>query len=85
MHAVAELERGRDFYAKHAWLRAYESRSAADQAVPLGPEDLELLATSAYMLGHDDDYLSALERARHAYLDGAEALRAVRSAFCIGL
>ncbi len=68
-----------------AWMDAYESLSRADQAAPLGAKDLELLATSAYMLGRDDDYLSNLERAHHAYLDAGEAVRAVRCAFWVGV
>jgi DNA-binding CsgD family transcriptional regulator len=60
---------------------AYRSLSQADQAAPLGAEDLDLLATSAFMLGRDDDCLSSLERAHHAYLDAGEAMRAVRCAF----
>ena len=36
------------------------------------------------MLGRDDEYLSALERAHHAYLDAGDAPRAVRCAFWIG-
>jgi len=64
---------------------AYESLSHADQGVPLGAEDLELLATSAYMLGRDDDYVSGLERAHHAYLNAGEAMRAVRCAFWLGM
>jgi hypothetical protein len=82
--AVAELEHGRESYAKRRWVDAYESLAAADQATPLGPEDLELLARSAYMLGRDDDYVSGLERAQHAYLDVGEAARAARCAFWIG-
>jgi DNA-binding NarL/FixJ family response regulator len=37
------------------------------------------------MLGRDDDYLVALERAHHAYLNAADVLPAVRCAFWIGL
>ena len=51
----------------------------------LGADDLELLATSAYMLGRDDEYVRALERAHHAHLDAGEPLRAVRCAFWLGL
>jgi DNA-binding CsgD family transcriptional regulator len=83
--AIEELERGREFYARGAWTDAYESLSHADQAAALGAEDLELLATSAYMLGRDDGHVSALERAHHAYLDSGEALRAVRCAFWVGI
>jgi DNA-binding CsgD family transcriptional regulator len=85
VNAMNELERGRESYARGAWTDAHESLSRVDQAAPLGAGDLELLATSAYMLGHDDDYLSDLERAHHAHLDAGEALRAVRCAFWLGI
>ncbi len=64
---------------------AYESLSAADRWSPLGAEDLELIATSAYMLGREDEFLALLERAHRAHLDGDEPLRAVRAAFWIGV
>jgi len=64
---------------------AYTSLSRADRAAPLGAEDLEMLATSAYMLGRDDDCLGGLERAYQAHLDTGEALRAVRCAFWLGI
>jgi DNA-binding CsgD family transcriptional regulator len=79
-----ELERGRKAYARRAWIDAYESLSRADQADSLRAEDLELLATSAYMLGRDDD-VSSLERAYHEYLGAGEALRAARCAFWVGM
>jgi DNA-binding CsgD family transcriptional regulator len=84
VRGVAELERGRESYAKRRWVDAYESLAAADLAMPLGAEDLELLARSGYMLGRDDDYVSGLERAHHAYLKSGEPLRAVRCAWWIG-
>ena len=80
-----ELERGRESYGRRAWADAYQSLSRADQAAPLGVEDLELLAMSAYLIGRDDDYLRALDRAHHAHLDAGERLRAVRCAFWLGL
>lgn len=63
---------------------AFESLSRADRLAPLGPEDLELLATSAAMIGRDDEYVSVLERAHRAHLDAGEVLRAVRCAFWMG-
>jgi hypothetical protein len=84
VEAIAELERGRDSYAKRKWVDAYQSLAAADQRTPLSAEDLELLARSAYMLGRDDDYVSGLERAHHAYLESGEPLRAVRCGWWIG-
>ena len=83
--ASGELNRGREAFAKRAWTDAFESLSRADEAAALGADDLELLATSAYMLGGDDDYCSALERAHHAYVDAGENLRAVRCAFWVGM
>jgi len=82
--AIGELGRGRESYARRAWMDAYTLLSRADRGTPLGAEDLELLATSAYMLGRDDD-LSLLERAYHAYLDTGEALRAARCAGWVGM
>jgi ATP/maltotriose-dependent transcriptional regulator MalT len=83
--AIEELGRGRESYARQAWMDAYQSLLHADQAVPLGAEDLELLATLAFMIGHDDDFLGYLERAHHAYLNAGEAMRAVRCAFWVGV
>ena len=80
-----ELQRGRSAYAGRSWLEAFESLAAADRAQPLGAADLQLLATSAYLLGRDDDYLRAMERAYRLHLNAGEALRAVRCAFWIGL
>jgi DNA-binding CsgD family transcriptional regulator len=80
-----DLQRGRVAYERCAWRSAYESLSGADRAAPLGAEDLELLATSAYMLGRDDEYLTFLERAHHAYLEEGATLPAVRCAFWVGI
>jgi hypothetical protein len=82
---VGDLERGRECYGRRAWADAYRSLSLADQATPLAGEDLELLAMAAYLIGRDDDYLRALERAHHARLDAGERRRAVRCAFWLGL
>ena len=84
MDAIAELERGRESYSKRAWIDAYRSLSTADQAAPLGADDLELLARSAYMLGRDEDYVGALERAHHAYLQAGQAGPAARCAWWVG-
>ena len=79
------LERGRASYAKHAWREAYESLSRADNRSRLEPEDLVLLATSAYMQGLEDEYVRALERAHYGYLDSGEVPRAARCTWWLGL
>jgi DNA-binding CsgD family transcriptional regulator len=78
------LRRGRRAYARRAWGDAYQLLSLSDQTAPLGAEDLELLATAAYMLGRPDD-LSGLERAYQLYLDAGEPLRAARCAGWAGM
>lgn len=75
------LDRGRASFERRAWLDADDCLSRADQAEPLQAEDLERLATTAYMLGRDEDHVSGLERAHHAYVDAGEELRAARCAF----
>jgi DNA-binding CsgD family transcriptional regulator len=84
VEAADRLERGRQAYVGRRWLDAYESLSQADQTAPLRAEELELLATSACMLGRDQDYLDVLERAHHAHLDAGDALPAARCAFWVG-
>jgi hypothetical protein len=82
--AVRDLAQGRASYADRAWLRACEALRAADQANELGPEDRERLATSAYVLGREDEYLALLERAHGAHLEADNPRRAARCAFWIG-
>jgi DNA-binding CsgD family transcriptional regulator len=83
--AAADLERGRDSYAREAWKDAYEALSAADGSAALDAADLERLATAAYMIGREADYLGVLERAHRAHLESGEELAAVRCAFWIGV
>ena len=85
MAASRRLERGREAYTRRSWRDAHESLSAADRAAPLEPADLELLATSAFMLGRDHEYVDTLERAHDAYLQRGELLRAFRCAFWCGM
>jgi DNA-binding CsgD family transcriptional regulator len=80
-----DLVLGRAAYERRAWHDAYRLLSLADNASPLGVEDLERLAMSAYLTGRDEEYLRALERAHHAYLDDGRCVRAARCAFWLGL
>ncbi len=78
----SQLERGRAAYANGAWHEAYSALSALERQLP---QDCERLATAAYMLGRDDEYVLALERAHHAYDERGEPLRAARCAFWIAI
>ena len=79
------LKRGRQAYAESAWRQAYESLARADEREPLSAEDLELLATAAFMLGREDQWFQIIERASHAYAEAGERRRAARCAFWIGM
>jgi DNA-binding CsgD family transcriptional regulator len=81
---AGQLARGRDSYARQAWRQAYKALRAADGAASLDPRDVEIFATSAYMLGHEQEYLGLLERAYRAHVDAEERLAAVRCAFWVG-
>ncbi len=82
--SVPDLERGRQAFAQAGWRDAYEALAAADLVTRLRATDLELLARAAYMLGRDDDYVSALERAYRVHLDAGAPMPAIRCAFWIG-
>ena len=80
-----KLHQGRQSYRRREWCTAYESLALADAAEPLGVDDLEMLATSAYLIGRDADFHTRLDRAHHAHLDAGDAARAARCAFWLGL
>jgi DNA-binding CsgD family transcriptional regulator len=83
--ASQELERGRTSFERRAWLDAYTALSEADRLEPLGAADLDLLATSASLLGRMDDYLTVLERAHLAHLERGDNLAAARAAGWLGM
>jgi DNA-binding NarL/FixJ family response regulator len=84
-NTVDPLERGRERYAAQAWADAHEALSRADRERGLAGGDLELLATAAYMIGRENEYLEVLGRAYRAHLDGGEDRAALRCAFWVGV
>ena len=80
---MSDVERGRELHARRAWAAAYDSLSAVDPE-QLSAGDLELLASSAYMLGRDDAYLEAWAFAYHAHLKSGDLARAARCTWWIG-
>jgi DNA-binding CsgD family transcriptional regulator len=76
-----ELARGREAAGRLAWADAYDALSLTDRSSPLAGEDLELLATSAYLLGRVEDCLGALRRAQRLHAERGELRRAARCAF----
>jgi DNA-binding NarL/FixJ family response regulator len=84
-NAASALERGRDAYAARAWTDAHLLLRRADSADPLAPADLALLATAAYMLGLEEEWVAVHERAHHLHLEAGDVELAARAAFWIGL
>ena len=78
------LEQGRTAYGRQKWADAYSSLSEADREEPLQPEDLERLATSAYLVGKDAEGLDLLVRLHNEYLKAGQTRPAVRAAFWLG-
>ena len=55
MREARALERGRESFDRKAWADSYRLLQAAEQDGPLEPEDLERLATAAYLMGRDEE------------------------------
>jgi DNA-binding CsgD family transcriptional regulator len=72
--------RGRVSFDRRAWADAFAELSAADREAPLEPEDLERLATAAYLVGRDEDSVEVWERAHHELLSRGDVPRAARCA-----
>jgi DNA-binding CsgD family transcriptional regulator len=81
MTTADALDRGRESFGRRAWADAFAQLSATDREFPLEAEDLERLATAAYLIGRDDDGAGAGARAHHEFLRRGEVERAVRCAF----
>ena len=67
------------------WAAEYDALARADEAEPLGAEDLTRMSVAAYMLGREDECLRILERACQSYAEAGEPQPAARCAFWIGI
>jgi DNA-binding CsgD family transcriptional regulator len=66
---------------RRAWYEAYDRLSAADHDAPLGPEDLQSLATAAWLIGKDAEATHHWTRAHYDFLARHEPEPASRCAF----
>ena len=78
------LERGREAYERRDWAAAYASLAAAEQAAPLGVEDLDRLAWAAELSGDTEGFLKATERVYEVRLAEGALRPAARAAFWVG-
>jgi len=75
------LAQGRESYGRQVWADAYAQLASADHRTPLELEDLERLATAAYLVSRDDESVDAWARAYHGWTRLGDAARAARCAF----
>jgi ATP/maltotriose-dependent transcriptional regulator MalT len=75
------LARARHSFEQHTWADSYRLFDAADRDAPLEPEDLERLATAAYLMGREDESAAIWERAHRTFLERSDPEGAARSAF----
>lgn len=76
-----EVSRGRDAFNRQAWRRAYEDLAGADRNEPLEIDDLERLASAAYLIGRNDESSDVWARAHQECARIGEVARAARCAF----
>ena len=81
MTAAEPLDRGRESFGRQAWADAYAQLSEADRRVRLEAEDLERLATAAYLVGREVESADGLgARASRVAAPGCRgAIRTVRA------
>ncbi|HEY7288659.1 MAG TPA: LuxR C-terminal-related transcriptional regulator [Vicinamibacterales bacterium] len=80
---ASPLDRGREQFARRAWRDAYAQLASADRVSPLDPEDLERLAMSAFLSGHEAESTEALARTQQEWLARGAAERSARCAFLL--
>ena len=79
------VQQGRDAYRRHAWHDAFDSLREADSETALSPEDLGLLAESAWFAGDPDAAIEARERAHAAYLEQGDRCHAAEMALQVAV
>ena len=80
---VGALARGRDAFEREAWSDARTLLAQADREKPLEADDLDRLATAAFLVGEDAACIDALTRAHHGFLERGQPNRAARCAVWI--
>ena len=84
MSVVDDLHQARETYERREWLAAYRALSDLDDA-HLQADDFAALAITAFLLGHRNDCVQALQRAYQAELEEDDTLGAVRAAYWLAI
>lgn len=81
MSRIGSLAAGRAAFDRESWAEAFRALTEADQSGTLEPDDLERLATAAYLVGQDAASDDARARAHEGFVERGDPARAARSAF----
>lgn len=81
MADLDEVREGLQLFERQAWASAYAALAGADERAPLACDQLEVLATAAYLAGLDGASDQAWTRAFHIHQRADDPQRAVRCAF----
>ena len=84
MSVLDDLHQARETYERREWLAAYRALSDLDDA-HLQADDFAALAITAFLLGHRNDCIQALQRAYQAELEEDDTLGAVRAAYWLAI
>jgi class 3 adenylate cyclase len=79
------VQQGRAAYHRHAWYEAFDVLREADSEASLAPDDLGLLAESAWFAGDPDAAIEVRERAHTGYLRVGDKCHAAEMALQIAL
>jgi DNA-binding CsgD family transcriptional regulator/tetratricopeptide (TPR) repeat protein len=78
------LDRGQKAFAEKQWTRAFAHLAEADREQRLEPEDLQRLATAAYLIGKGADSTEIWTRAHQEFVTRGHVQQAARCAFWLG-
>jgi DNA-binding CsgD family transcriptional regulator len=84
MTEAQALDGGRASFDRKAWAESYRLFQAAEREAPLEPEDLERVATAAYLTGRDEESETYRTRAHQLFLERGDGEAAARSACWLG-
>jgi len=85
MASTGKILRGRRASDRQQWAQAFAELTAADHQSSLDPDDLERLATAAYLLGRDDEAITTWMRLHRFYRDQDAPDHAARWGFWLSL
>jgi DNA-binding CsgD family transcriptional regulator len=77
---TGHVDGAREAYRQYRWAEAYAELSAARHDAALPAEDLQRLATAAYLVGEIESSIAAWEEAHHTLVRTSQPIAAARSA-----